>query len=61
MSTLWVLLMLFGGVSSQSGIGVVQQEFTSWEACEAARKAMAAAHDDPHTAMKVRAQGCFKK
>lgn len=61
MSTIWVLLMLWGASNHQSGIAVVQQEFTSWEACERARKAMAAAHDIPDIAMKVRAQGCFKK
>ena len=59
-TTIFVLLMLWGGESSQSGMTVVQQEFNSMESCEAARKVMEQAHGKGH-GMKLRAQGCFKK
>ncbi len=58
MNTVFILLMLWGGYSSQSGIAVVQQEFSSLETCEAARRTLERAHQG---AMQLRAQGCFKK
>lgn len=61
-STVFVLIMIFGGSTSQSGYATVQQEFTSFERCEAARKALAARHGtDLAGNFTLRAQGCFQK
>ena len=60
MKTVFVLIMLWGGNTNQSGIGVVQQEFNSWEACEYARIHLSS-HTDTFGGMKLRSQGCFKK
>jgi hypothetical protein len=56
----FVLMMLWGGESSQSGLAVVQQEFSSFESCEAARKVLEQAHGRGY-GMRLKAQGCFKK
>jgi hypothetical protein len=58
MSTVFVLIMIFGG-ASQSGFAVVQQEFNSLETCEAARASLATAHDRMYAGLK--AHGCFRK
>jgi hypothetical protein len=56
----YVLLMVF---SVQGGVGVVQQEFSSFNACEKARIAMETAHTTGSERYNVilRAQGCFAK
>lgn len=59
MSGIYVLLMIWATSSNYGGVAVVQQEFSSFEACEIARKEMAKAHDG-HNA-NLRAQGCFRK
>ena len=58
-STVYVLIMIFGANTSQSGIAVVQQEFTTYELCRDARLVIAKAHDD--RSMPLRSQGCYKK
>jgi hypothetical protein len=58
MNTVYVLIMIFGGSTSQSGYATVQQEFSTPERCEAARKALAERHGGNFT---LRAQGCFQK
>jgi hypothetical protein len=59
MQTIYVLLMIWATSSTYGGVGVVQQEFSSLEACQAARVALASAHDGSNAVL--RAQGCFKK
>lgn len=59
-STVFVLLMIWGGNTNQSGIAIVQQEFISMESCEAARKVLEKANGNG-LGMRLRAQGCFKK
>lgn len=56
----FVLLMLWGGNSSQSGIAVVQQEFSTYENCETARAALAKAHDRTG-GLSLRSHGCYRK
>lgn len=59
MTIIYVLLMVWSTATHHGGIGVVQQEFNSLEACEAARVALEKAHTAPHRVLG--AQGCFKK
>lgn len=59
-TTIFVLLMLWGGETYQSGIGVVQQEFNSKESCDAARLVLEKAHVRG-SGMTLKAQGCFRK
>lgn len=58
MSTIYVLIMLWYTGLYNGGITTVQQEFNSFESCEAARSFLA-----KHTAnhVSLHAQGCFKK
>lgn len=58
MGTIYVLIMLWYTGVQQGGITTVQQEFNSFESCEAARLFLA-----KQTAYNVslHAQGCFKK
>ena len=63
-TTVFVLLMLFGGTTTQSGMMVVQQEFNSFESCEAARIHIVSSVFNDYSSsysMRLRAQGCFKK
>jgi hypothetical protein len=57
----YVLLMVFSIM--QGGVGVVQQEFSSFNACEKARIAMEKSHTTGAERYNVilRAQGCFAK
>jgi hypothetical protein len=58
----YVLLMVFSVM--QGGVGVVQQEFTSFSACEKARIAMQKAHTtavEERYNVILRAQVCFEK
>ena len=62
MKTVYVLLMLFSaGDPSRGGVAVVQQEFSSFETCTIARKALAQAHTDKGLSPSLWAHGCFKK
>jgi hypothetical protein len=47
MSTIYVLVMIFGTGHLYGGPAVVQQEFSSRETCEAARVELAKAHERP--------------
>jgi len=58
-SSIFVLMMVWATASSYGGVFVVSQEFSSKETCEAARIAMASAHNI--NTSELRAQGCFKK
>jgi hypothetical protein len=61
MNTIFVLLMIFSPDDHRGGGVVIQQEFSSYENCQAARKHMAAAHKGTYGLFVLRAQGCFKK
>jgi hypothetical protein len=58
-TTIFVLLMIWSTSASYGGIAVVQQEFSSREACEAVRAELAKAHNGTTRVLGV--QGCFKK
>lgn len=59
---LFVLIMVLGGYSSESGISVVLHEFSSREKCEAARlhivKNLASRK---YKIIEIQSQGCFEK
>lgn len=57
--SMYILILIFGGFSSQSGYAVIQQEFYSLERCEAARVEIAKAHNG--FPVILRSQGCYKK
>jgi hypothetical protein len=57
MNTVYILLMLWTSGVNKS-ITVVQQEFSSYAACETARLHLSNAHG---SALELRSQGCFKK
>lgn len=59
MSTVFVLIMLWGTGDHRGGMTLVQQEFSSRETCEVARIELAKAHERYSTSLQ--AQGCFKK
>lgn len=59
MSTIYVLLVIFATGSSYGGVGIVQQEFSSLENCEAARQVVVKV-DRKYTAEAIM-YGCFKK
>lgn len=68
MNTVYVLIMLFGGSTSQSGMMNIQQEFNSYENCEIARKHILKVHPidsngdyKKYHSIYVQSQGCFKK
>jgi hypothetical protein len=62
MNTVFVLIMIFGGNSSGSGYATIQQEFSTLEKCEHARKTLATIHNNNNTGYSVlRTQGCFAK
>jgi hypothetical protein len=57
-TTIFVLIMIFGGSPPQSGFAVITQEFNSFETCEQARKHL----EKSQTSVNViRSQGCHKK
>ena len=58
-TTVFVLMMVWSTGSSKGGVAVVQQEFSSREACEAVRVELAKAHNG--VTRVLGAQGCFKK
>jgi len=55
----YVLLIVFATSSTYGGVGTIQQEFSTWTNCEAARVALIKAHNGK--SVTVNAQGCFKK
>lgn len=57
----FVLIMVFGGATSQSGIATVTQEFSSFEACENARLYIAQSIKRGGSEAVIRSQGCFKR
>lgn len=59
MNTVYILLMIWATSSNYGGVAVVQQEFSSFRACETARIELATAHDG--ITATLRSQGCFKK
>lgn len=63
-STVFVLIMIFGGASAQSGYATLQQEFTTKARCEAARAEIAerrSTKDGDNGSFYLRVQGCFAK
>lgn len=55
----YVLIMIIGGYSDQSGFSTIQQEFTTREKCEVARTEIASKVVSLTTPIKF--QGCFQK
>jgi hypothetical protein len=58
----FILIMVLGGYNSQSGITVVNAEFSSREKCEAARLHIVkdVTSKKPQMA-EIQSQGCFEK
>lgn len=54
-----ILIMLWASVSSSGGMTVLQQEFTTPDSCEHARRQLEKSHYS--TNVKLVAQGCFPK
>jgi len=59
MATIYILLMIWTTNDYRGGFGIVQQEFSSKEACEEARVVLSKAHNG--TDRTLAAQGCFRK
>lgn len=57
-TTIFVLIMIFGGSTSKSGFAVITQEFNSFETCEKARIHLEKSQTDTNL---LRSQGCHKK
>jgi len=57
----YVLIMIFSGSTHHSGVTAMNQEFSSWETCEAARIYTLNSVTKFNVDVKVRSQGCFKK
>lgn len=57
---IFVLIMVLHGGTTQSGISVVQQEFTSRQACEAAREHIAKSLMGGW-GTHIKSQGCYAK
>jgi len=60
---IYILIIILGGYSSQSGYSTVVAEFNTFEACEAARKYIVSVANPPSetTIAQIRAQGCHAK
>ena len=58
---IFILIIILGGVISGAGIAVVQQEFSSFDNCEVARKHIVATLPKEVPWGQVLSQGCFKK
>jgi len=56
----WILIIVLGAYSSQSGITTIQQEFSSFDRCEKAREAIIKNRAKDNYAHVV-SQGCYKK
>lgn len=61
MNQIFVLIMIFGGSTGQSGLATLTQEFSSQATCEAARKTILAEAMKKDDYMRMRFQGCFAK
>lgn len=63
-SVIYVLIIIIGGYSGQSGYATVVSEFNTLDACEAAKKQVVASVQPSPTIFdvaRVRAQGCHPK
>ncbi len=62
MSTAFVLIMFWTvhGYREQS-VAIVQQEFSSYESCEAVRQSLAKLHSTSSHGVRLKSQGCYKK
>jgi hypothetical protein len=59
---IFILIMVLGGYSSQSGVATVQAEFSSREKCEAARLHIVKnLTSKEHQRVVIQSQGCFEK
>jgi len=54
----FILLMVLGGNTSQSGLAVVKTEFSSFEKCEIARRHLETVME---RGTPIKAMGCFAK
>lgn len=64
MIKIWVLIMVFSGGTSQSGVATLNQEFTSFEKCEFARLHIEKSVENQSMysmSTKTRSTGCFEK
>jgi hypothetical protein len=61
MNTIFVLIMIIGGVTSQSGVTTVQQEFTTLEKCQAAGKSLSDLSMKGTYNSRVSYYGCYAK
>jgi len=57
---IFILIIVLGATTNQSGVAVIQQEFGSFDKCEDARKFLVADLNASWFA-RVRSNGCFKK
>lgn len=60
-NTIFVLIMIFGGSTTQSGMSALSQEFNSSEACMAAEQTLRRAAVQQSDNVRLRISGCFKK
>ncbi len=61
---IYVLIIILGGYSSQSGYSTVVAEFNTFEACEATRKSIVSSVFPPETRDRIpqlRTHGCHAK
>lgn len=61
---IYVLIIILGGYTTQSGYSTVVAEFNTFEACEAARKHIISSALPPETRDRIpqlRAHGCHAK
>ena len=60
MNTIFILIMVLGGTTTQSGLTTINVEFSTQKACENARLAIEKTHSfDKNVPIKI--QGCFSK
>jgi len=57
----YVLIMVLGGSTSQSGYTTIQQEFNSPQACQEAERNIIEQLAHGYGAMHVHTYGCYKK
>lgn len=57
---IFILIMVVGGTSSQSGLTAISAEFNNQDACNRARTALEKMHSTDKN-VPVRMQGCFAK
>lgn len=62
MVKIFVLIMVMGGQTSQSGVTTITQEFNSFENCEKARLSIVNnIYSRGYPVTPIKAQGCFEK